>query len=146
MATWAATQAARLALSCSRLAQFVFFCSGCCFRSTACLILHFLFVPLFAGSFAGHFNNMIVPYRQPPKLHFNNTVPHQLPLRLTVAMRLPRNTRVFFFCNAIIIIQKIQMFLRYDVQIHTNIHTYIQTLLVFNMLMWGSFRLAPITE
>ena len=28
--------------------------------------------PLFAESFAGHFENTIVPYRRPPKLHFVN--------------------------------------------------------------------------
>ena len=28
--------------------------------------------PLFVESFTGHFENMIVPYRQPPKLHFEN--------------------------------------------------------------------------
>ena len=30
--------------------------------------------------------------------------------------------------------------------IHTHIHTYIQTLLAFNMLIWGSLRLAPISS
>ena len=39
---------------------------------------------MFAGFFAGHFNSTIVPYTNPPKPHFKNTmVPHQLPLRLT---------------------------------------------------------------
>ena len=31
-------------------------------------------LPLFAGSFAGHYDNTIVPYRQPPKPHFKNTM------------------------------------------------------------------------
>ena len=44
-----------------------------------------------------------------------------------------------------IAIQRIRNLL-YDVQIHTYIHTYIQTPLVFNTLMWGSFRLAPISN
>ena len=34
--------------------------------------------------------------------------------------------------------------LRYDVRIHIHIHTYIQTPLAFNTLVWGSLRLAPI--
>ena len=117
---------------CSRLAQFVFFCSGCCFSSVARSILRFLSPPLFAGSFAGHFNNMIVPYRQPPKFHFKNTmVPHQLPLRLTLAMRLLRNTHVFFFQifhNAISLFKRYECIYgtRYE-YILTYIHIYIHT-------------------
>ena len=34
------------------------------------------------------------------------------------------------------------MYVQYDVQIHTYIHTYRQTPVAFNMLMWGSLRLA----
>ena len=45
--------------------------------------LSFQAPPLFAKSFAGHFENMIVPYRQTPKLHFEN-FPYQLPLRFTL--------------------------------------------------------------
>ena len=37
--------------------------------------------PLFAESFAGHFENTIVPYRRPPKLHFEN-FPINYPLDL----------------------------------------------------------------
>ena len=44
------------------------------------------------------------------------------------------------FHNTDTIIQQLQMYLRYNIQIHT----YIQTPLVF-MLMWGSLRLAPNT-
>ena len=37
------------------------------------MILHFsLAPPLFAGSFAGHLENKIVPYRRSPTLHFAN--------------------------------------------------------------------------
>ena len=37
------------------------------------------------------------------------------------------------------------MYSWYDVKIHIYIHTYIHTPLAFNMLMWGSLRLAPST-
>ena len=50
---------------------------------------------LFAGSFAGHFENTTVPYRRPPRLHSENKmIPYQLPLRFTLRtswLRLPRN-------------------------------------------------------
>ena len=49
------------------------------------------------------------------------------------------------FHNATIVIQRIRN-LRYDVRIHMYIHTYIQTPLAFNTLMWGSLRLAPISK
>ena len=79
--------------------------------------------PLFVGSFPGHFDNTIVPYRQSLKFHFKNMmVPYQLPLRLTLrnmAVRLLKNTRVFSQCR-----YRYSNYLRYDIRIHTNVHTY----------------------
>ena len=52
-------------------------------RGTLCHVRFYVSFspPLFPGSFAGHFHNMMVPYQGPPKLHFENTiVPYQLPL------------------------------------------------------------------
>ena len=127
---------------CPRLTQSVFFLL-CCFSSAAwshSILFPFL-TPMFAGSFMGHFENTIVPYRQLQKLHFENTmVPYQQ-VNIYVAMRLPRNTRAFsnfsqcgycYSTNANLLMVQC-----------TN--TYIHTPLAFNMLMRGSLRLAPIT-
>ena len=79
--------------------------------------------PLFA---VGHFDNTIVPYRQPPKLHFKNMiVPYQLPRRLmlrNMAVRLTRNYTCIFT-------MQISLFgiLRHNIQIHTYSHTHIHT-------------------
>ena len=81
--------------------------------------------PLFVVSFAGHFDNTIVPYWQPLKLHFKNMmVRYQLPLDLAtmrnVAVRHPRIQMYFqIFYNSDIVIQHLQN----DIRIHTYIHT-----------------------
>ena len=63
--------------------------------------------PQFAGSFTGHSGNTTVPYRRPPKLHFVNFHISQVYFQ--------------FFHNETTVIQRIRMYLRYDVRIHTNI-------------------------
>ena len=93
------------------------------------MILHFsLAPPLFAGSFAGHLENKIVPYRRPPTLHFANFS--------NIAVRITSVFSKFSQRD-----YQIRMYLRYDVQIYT----YIQTPLAFYTLMWGSLRLTPIS-
>ena len=98
------TSSTPCSIYCSRLTQFVLFCSGYRFSSSAHSVTFnsmfaFLLQCLQGFSHARHFDNKIVPHQQPAKLHFKNTmVPYQLPLRLAlrnVAVRLPRDTRVF---------------------------------------------------
>ena len=75
------------------------------------MILHFsLGPPLFAGSFAGHLENKIVPYRRPPTLHFANF--RNIGVRITSVFS-KFSQRDY----------RIRMYLRYDVQIYTYIHT-----------------------
>ena len=90
------------------------------------------------------------------------TTRYQLPLRLklrNVAVRLPR---VYFPQHGystnmnVFTVRHTNTYIHIYIQIHTYIqciygatyeyiqHTYIQTPLAFNMLMWGSLRLAPI--
>ena len=93
------------------------------------MILHFsLTPPLFAGSFAGHLENKIVPYQRPPTLHFANF--SNMAVRITSVFS-KFSQRDY----------QIRMYLRYDVKIYT----YIQTPLAFYTLMWGSPRLTPIS-
>ena len=92
--------------------------------------------PLFAGSFAGHLENKIVPYRRPPTLHFANF--------RNMAVRI---TSVFSkFSQRDYRMRTSGTMYKY---IHTYIHTYIQTdrqtPLAFYTLMWGSLRLTPIS-
>ena len=95
------------------------------------------------GSFAGHFDNMIVPYQQPPNLHFKNTmVPYQLHLRLSYVEKHGCETAKKYTCifrfsqlgychstNTNVFTVRIhtnkQTYIHTD--IHTYIHTYIQT-------------------
>ena len=138
----AAARTARLALS------FVLGLLSLLFqqRSALCHVrFHVSFSPpLFAGSFAGHFKNTMVPYWRPPKLHFENTmVPCQLPHRFTLRTWLwdYREIQVHFkFFTT-----RLSLFNKYECIYGTTYeHTYIQTPLAFNTLMWGSLRLAPI--
>ena len=96
------TSSTPCSLFCSGLTQLVFFLLRLLFQQCRmlCHVWFCFFSPsLFVESFAGHFDNTIVPYRQPLKLHFENKmVPCQLPLRLTlrnVPVRLPRITCLF---------------------------------------------------
>ena len=154
------TSSTPCSIYCSRLTQFVLFCSGYRFSSSARSVTFnsmfpFLLHCLQGFSHARHFNNTIVPYQQPAKLHFKNTiVPYQLLLRLAlrnVAVRLPRNTRVF---------SHFSRRCRYRYSTNTNVftvrrtntykHAYIQAdrhqLHSTGTLMWGSLRLTPTTS
>jgi len=112
---------------CPWLTQSMFFLL-CCFSSATwshSILFPFL-TPMFAGSFMGHFENTMAPYRQ---------------VNIYVAMRLLRNTHAFSNFSQC----------GYCYSTNTNLlmvwrtNTYIYIPLAFNMLMWGSLRLAPIT-
>ena len=78
----------------------------------------------------------------------NMMVPYQLPLRLmlrNVAVRRKKYTCIFrFFTTQISLFNKYELFMVW--RTNTYKRTYIQKPLAFNMLMWGSLRLAPIIE
>jgi len=99
-----------------------------CALSCSILCLSFS-PPLFVGSFVGSFENTIVPYQQPPKLQFTNTVvSYQLPCWKTWLWDC-QEMHVHFqiFHNAGIAIQQIRMYLLYDMQIHTYRHCFCST-------------------
>ena len=108
-----------------------------------CHVWFYVSFSLFVGSFTGHFDNTIVPYRQPPKLHFKNMMaPYQLPLRLSYVEKCGCETAEKYTCIFTTWIslfniygttyKYIHTYITYihtykHTYIHTNIHTYIQT-------------------
>ena len=120
----------------------------------------------------GPLQNAMVPYWQPPKLHFENMmVPLSPSLRFMLSTWLWDGREIATytlsnFHNTTIVIRQIQMYLHYDVWTHTHMHTYIhtythtyiytyhtyihkylhniQTPLAFNMSVWDLLNLTPI--
>ena len=107
---------------------------------------------LFVQFFVGHFDNMIVPYRWPRSVtsrtwwfHINYAL--DLKLRTPARLLSSRKTRACskFSQRDYRYSRNTHVFTVWRAFIHTNIHTYIHTPLAFNMLMWCSLRLGPIS-
>ena len=83
--------------------------------------------PLFAESFMGHFENTIVPYRRPPKLHFEN---FRINFRFTLETWLWEiQDLVYFqiFHKRLSLINEYETYGTTYEHICTYIHTYIHT-------------------
>ena len=128
--TSAAAQAARLVLA-FVLGLLIFFCFAvsAVWWTLSRSILCFLFSSVVCGVLRGSLQE-----------HNGPISAGELPLRFTLRTC---ETAINAFSNFHNATQQIQQ--KYEVltvrRMNTYIHTYVQTLLVFNMLMWGSLRL-----
>ena len=114
-------------------------CAVCCFNSTECCHVWF-YVSLWGSSVVcvGDFENTIVPYRRPPKLHFKN-FNINYPLNL-LCILWKHGREKYTECIFKFFTTRLSLFNKYEIygMTYEYICTYIQTPLAFNMLMWGS--------
>ena len=144
MATRAATRAAHLApsfvLGLPSLCSFAQAAISQAQRALSCLILCFLFSSVVCRVLCRPLRQHNSAISTTPEASLQEH-DGSMSTTLTYIEKCGCETAENYIChNVDIVIQQIRMYLWYDVQIHM----WIQTLLAFNTLIWGSLRLTPL--